>query len=62
MFRLEINMDNAAFGETDEDRAQELGRILDETSIAIVEHAEARGIVRDINGNTVGHWKITDEP
>ena len=53
-FKLEINMDNAAF-----DNPDELSWILHRIS----EYANKRDyqnndIVRDSNGNTVGRWEI----
>lgn len=66
-FKLEINMDNAAFEEVGDPRT-ELIRVLVRT-IGIIESSH-RGLGRmaddsgclgvlDSNGNTVGSWKIT---
>ncbi len=62
-FKLEIEMDNAAF----EDGHDELGQILSDVSVTIHRqffaeaidpiHGDA-GNVRDSNGNTVGRWEI----
>lgn len=64
MFKLEIQTDNAAFGDVAEgDREREIARIL--RTIAATLEAEARnpeaaeGVARDINGNRVGAWSIS---
>ncbi len=50
-FTLEINMDNAAF-----DDSQELPRILRDLAKRIAANPEVGGYsVRDSNGNNVGH-------
>lgn len=54
-FTLTISMDNAAF--TD-DPARELARILD-CIMTDVQDGDGYGSARDINGNTVGEWKIS---
>lgn len=59
-FTLEIDMDNAAFED-----GYELSRILNEVAY---DHSgvtndsgfTGEGFIRDINGNTVGRWEITD--
>ena len=58
---LEINMDNAAFGE-DYDNPEwqpEAARILRKVADRIESGSDGGGIV-DINGNKVGEWGIFD--
>lgn len=50
-FKLEINTDNAAFGDSPE---LELSRILEELSNEVAEDQRDEYIIRDENGNTVG--------
>ena len=50
-FQLEINTDNAAFGDSPE---LELSRILEELSNEVAEDQRDEYIIRDENGNTVG--------
>lgn len=56
---VRFSMDNAAFGETDEDRLAEAARILRE----MANHLEARGLgqfpLQDLNGNTVGEYHFS---
>ena len=51
-FALEIDMDNAAF---EDDR--ELHRVL---ATVNAYGGRREGILRDFNGNRVGHWEITE--
>jgi hypothetical protein len=58
-FTLTINTDNAAF--EDADRNTELARILRKTAKALESYRFIKGDnVRDLNGNTVGHWELKD--
>jgi hypothetical protein len=59
--KIEINMDNDAFGNHPCSIGEELGRILRTLGkdIAIVHGGMKEGI-RDINGNTVGSIRILD--
>jgi hypothetical protein len=52
--KIEFNCNNAAF----DDAEQEIKRILDKVSIA-VQHAEF-GIIRDVNGNAIGKWELSE--
>jgi len=57
--QIEVDTDNAAF----EDDPEELFRVLAvaaEQSYNIVHGRETSGVLRDINGNTVGHVHIGD--
>lgn len=55
-FTLKINsMDNAAFA--DGNAAVETARILREVATRL-ESGHESGLVREINGNTVGQWDI----
>jgi len=55
-FKLEINTDNDAFGDSPE---LELSRLLDELAEEVAEDQREEYIIRDDNGNTVGKatWK-----
>ena len=53
-FRCEFDMDNAAFENPDE-AARLLRKIADRVTIQ-----EDSGNIRDINGNTVGTWEVTE--
>jgi hypothetical protein len=53
-FKLRISMDNDAFVECPE---VELARILDQVAAQLYNGA---GKCRDLNGNTVGSWEVTD--
>ena len=56
MFTLKINTDNAAF----EDAGPEVARILRDLARQIeTEAGEASGRLRDLNGNTVGEYKLS---
>jgi hypothetical protein len=50
-FKVEINTDNAAFGDNPE---LELSRILSELSFDVAEDQREEYNIRDENGNTVG--------
>lgn len=58
-FKLEINMDNAAF----EVPEYELVRILKAVSAKIDSRGLAVGKekILDVNGNSVGHYEVIDE-
>ena len=55
-FNCDINMDNAAFGESPE---VELTRILKGITECLA-FGDGYGTILDINGNKVGQWSITD--
>ena len=57
-FTLTIDTDNAAFGDSDEERANEVARILRELASAHEQAGDtlAYYALRDFNGNTVGVW------
>jgi len=52
--QIEINLDNAAF----QDSPEELAQILDKIPNDIKPGRE--GSLRDSNGNTVGHWQVSE--
>lgn len=62
-FKLEINMDNAAFGESDGLSNEELRRIISRhiNQLCCVERLRDEVTIRDSNGNTVGTATITEE-
>ena len=56
-FRLDItDMDDAAM---DESPREEVARLLRQTAKR-VENGSDYGYLRDINGNTVGHWDLVE--
>jgi hypothetical protein len=56
MFTLKIKTDNEAFSE---DKARAVADILLDVSNAVAEELRREGRVRDVNGVTVGEWKLT---
>lgn len=58
-FKLEINMDNAAFEDD-----SEIKRIMDDMAKKISHGYPLRcwdkGVIYDINGNKVGTWEVTE--
>lgn len=56
-FECSVNMDNAAF---EGYPPAELARILREM-IKNIEYDDDGGILKDINGNTVGEWFIDED-
>lgn len=61
-FKLTINCDTAAFGEEDEQdqRLDEVARILRYAADQVVSGLIAGRTLRDINGNTVGSFELTE--
>ena len=57
MFTLSIKTDNAAFGETQAECRTELARILRQVADG-VEHGRVSA-PHDINGNVVGHYRVS---
>jgi hypothetical protein len=55
-FKMQFETDNAAF---EGDPAPEIARILRQTAEAI-ESGCAHSLVKDVNGNTVGQWKLSE--
>lgn len=53
-FTLSIDTDNAAFGD---DASHEVSRLLDEASEQM-KNGFTSGYLRDVNGNSVGHWSL----
>ena len=49
------NMTNAAFDGTER---KECARMLEEVAEKLKEHSMDGGVLRDINGNEVGHWSF----
>lgn len=58
MFKMEFRTNNAAFEERG--GALEVARILRDTAIAIEHGGQHVGTVRDINGNRVGEFELTE--
>lgn len=59
-FTVKIDIDNSAF----DDRDAEISRILSEIAGKIEGCGTAQGMsqtIRDINGNTVGRWKLHND-
>lgn len=64
-FTVKIDCDNAAFGDSDFERSQELGRLL--RKIAAQVENEQEGFfswanIYDANGNEVGRFAYKDHP
>jgi hypothetical protein len=59
--RIRINCDNAAFGETPEEAAVELRRILG-ALVGRIDCHETEGIIYDANGNRCGAWAFGRDP
>lgn len=57
-FKMTVNMDNAAFDRGD---GRELARILREVADRLADVQEGSGSVRDVNGNKVGEYEITED-
>ncbi len=57
MFTLTIDTDNAAF---EHGPRQEVGRILREVAQSL-KAGDTEGRIRDVNGNTVGSFSLTDK-
>jgi hypothetical protein len=57
---IKINLDNAAFEKNGND--VELSRILEEfaRSCYFAKLEESKGNLRDVNGNKVGTWEVTE--
>lgn len=56
-FQLEIDCDNAAFGETDADTSGQVAYILHELSARLIDNPNRdSGALYDTNGNRVGQW------
>lgn len=55
-FKLSINIDGAAFGDSDEERLDEVARILEETARRVRSGSIANHFTNlyDLNGNAVG--------
>jgi hypothetical protein len=56
-FTLEIELGNAAM-QTREDVGDALFRL----AVTLTQTSRLEGIVKDLNGNTVGVWDLTEEP
>ena len=55
--KISIKTDNAAFGDTDSSRAEEVARLLREIA-ADMDNGSTSGPVIDLNGNKVGTWDL----
>jgi len=58
MFKLRIETKNAAFGEDDATKIEELCRILDEVKKDLIRDLDS-STVHDINGNRAGDWHLS---
>ena len=54
-FKLEINLDNAAYEDLGGEIRDNLEQVLQRIAQGIIE-----GRIRDTNGNAVGDWEITE--
>jgi hypothetical protein len=59
-FSLTVEMDNAAFGDCDQEAAEELARILRKVANRIESNPIEPGAIMDINGNKVGEAGVMD--
>lgn len=61
-FTLEISTDNASFGDTFADTAEEVSRILRALATHLEDMSQGypMGNLRDLNGNTVGRWSLAE--
>jgi len=62
-FKLEFSCDNAAFGETPEERADEIKRILTVIGARVAMDILPPGgsVVRDFNGNRIGRFEFLED-
>ena len=58
MFKLQFSTGNAAFGENQFDRADEISRILIKVSEQVGDLDLVNGKIYDANGNHIGDWEI----
>lgn len=60
-FTLVFDCDNAAFGDTDQDAQYECARILRELANTVESNTRTDKCyldIMDINGNTIGSWRL----
>lgn len=57
-FRLVVKMDNAAFEAPGTELARILRELADDVDDQLNDVSGASANVRDVNGNTVGTWKV----
>jgi hypothetical protein len=55
---IEINLDNDAM-QTGRDVADALGKLAHHVEDNTLPLAPEDGVIRDLNGNTVGRWQVT---
>ena len=60
MIRIEIETENAAFGDNPSDSNAEVARILREIAHRLTRGSFTQSIIRDVNGNTVG--RVEESP
>lgn len=56
-FKLEFSTTNAAFVEG----TDEIQRILKDVASRLYWDGKKEGVIRDINGNTIGHFELTED-
>jgi hypothetical protein len=61
-FTVEFDCDNAAFGDSPIERLDEVARILHALGdhLENIEQGYPLGSVRDVNGNVVGRWSLSE--
>lgn len=59
---IEINMDNAAFEDCNGTELARICRELADNFDTFPLEPTGTGNIRDINGNTVGEWDVTEQP
>lgn len=60
-FTLTIDTDNAAFGDSPEERREEISRILRDIATTIARDPWGSGTIWDANGNNVGEYGMSDD-
>ena len=60
-FRLDMSCDNAAFGNTPQERGYEVACLLRATAEQVLRHEYEGRLIMDENGNQVGEWSFDDE-
>lgn len=60
MLKIKFSTKNDAFAGEQLDRDVEVARILREISHMIVNCSKYEGVVKDINGNSIGEWTLTN--
>ena len=68
-FTMTMNMDNDSFKQKDDPQVErhetldewQIKRIFEKIQEEILDFNMSCGVIRDLNGNTVGSWKISED-